>query len=52
MPSIVPERKKRKRKNKINDSEIIFVKPTKKRKKKSSLTAEQKLEKARKKEEN
>ena len=44
VPSIVPERKKKK----INDNEIIFVKPTKKPKKKSSLTAEQKLEKGRK----
>ena len=43
--------KKRKRKKKINDNEIIFIKPTKKQKKKSSLTADQKLEKARKKEE-
>ena len=30
MPSIVPGRKKRKTKKKINDNEIIFVKPTKK----------------------
>ena len=45
MPSIVPERKKRKRKTKINDNEIIFVKPAKKQKKKSSLRAEQKLQK-------
>ena len=51
MPSIVPERKKRKRKKKINDNEMIFVKPIKKRKNKSSLTAEQKLENGRKKEE-
>ena len=49
MPSIVPGRKDRKRKRKINDNEIIFVKPTIKRKKKSSLTAEQKLQKARRK---
>ena len=47
MSSIIPDRKKKE----INDNKIIFVKPTKKRKKKSSLTAEQKLEKARKKEE-
>ena len=46
MPSIVPERKKRKRKTKINDNEIIFFKPAKKQKKKSSLRAEQKLQKA------
>ena len=49
MPSIVPERKKRKRKTKINDNEIIFVKPAKKQKKKSSLRAEQKLQKTEKK---
>ena len=49
--SIAPGRKKRKRKKKINDNKIIFVKPTKKRKKKSLLTVKQKLEKARKKEE-
>ena len=30
MPSIVPGRKKRKTKKKINDNEIIFVKPIKK----------------------
>ena len=45
MPSIIPDRKKKE----INDN-IIFVKPTKKRKKKSSLTAEQKLGNLRKKE--
>ena len=32
MPSIVPERKQRKRKKKINENEIIFIKPTKKKK--------------------
>ena len=37
---------KRKSKKKINANEIIFIKPIKKRKKKSSLTAEPKLEKA------
>ena len=31
VPSIVPERKKIKTKKKINDNEIIFVKPTKNR---------------------
>ena len=35
MPSIVPGRKKRKSKKKINDNEIIFVKPTKKNDKRS-----------------
>ena len=45
------EGEKKKKEKEINDNEIIFVKPIKKRKKKSSLTAEQKLEKARKKEE-
>ena len=45
MPSVVPERKRKKRKTKINDNEIIFVKPAKKQKKKSSLRAEQKLQK-------
>ena len=47
--STVPERKKGKREKEINVNEIIFVKPTRKREKKSSLTVEQKLEKARKK---
>ena len=48
---MVPGRKKRKRNKKINGNKIIFLKPTKTRKKKSSLTMEQKLKKARKKEE-
>ena len=49
MPSIVPERIKKKKEKKITENEIIFSKPTKKPRKKSSLTAEQKLEKTRKK---
>ena len=49
MPSIVRGRKNRKRKKKINDNKIIFVKPTIKRKEKCSLTAEQKLQKAKRK---